>query len=104
MGNGNRFRNGIGFGILRVIRSAPPRIARSTVRRWATSSAADHSPAVGFVFHCFGETESAARKNAVWEQPNLSRMASRGRKPYSIRNFQFFVSQETGSKVCGEHF
>jgi len=90
IGKWNRFRNGIGFGIFCVIRSAPPMIARSTVTRCATSSAADHSSAFGFVFHCSGETESAARNNAVWAQLNFSRMGSRGRMPVLYQELPIF--------------
>jgi hypothetical protein len=60
------------LGIFCVTRSALPIIARSTITRCATNSAADHSSAFGFAFHCAAGTESATQKNAVCTQLNFS--------------------------------
>jgi hypothetical protein len=38
--------------------------ARSTIIKWATTSAADHFPSLGLDFHWPAYTASAERKNA----------------------------------------
>src|SRR5208283_3757840 len=50
----------------------PPTTARSTITRWATSSAADHSAALGLRLHCLGGIASAARKKLLCVRASLS--------------------------------
>jgi hypothetical protein len=65
----------------------------------------DHSSAFGFVFHCSGETESAARKNAVWAQLNFSRMGSRGRMPVLNQELPVLCfPRKLENRARGDHF
>ena len=69
------------LGVFCVMRSAPPKIARSTTIRCATSSAADHSSRLGLLFQRSRGIASAARKNAACARPSFPYIASREGTP-----------------------
>jgi len=75
-------------------------MARSTITRWATTSAVDHSSAPGLVFHCLKDTESAARKNVLCASASFSLVAAKSRTNLPYQDLISAQSERAG-KVCG---
>lgn len=88
-GRCRRFQRRTGLGGLWRIRSAVRMMARSTITRWAETSAADHSLALGFLLQSSAGIASAAHKNSDCASASFTIMGERFSTASILRTFRW---------------